>query len=343
MENNAITPSYKQAQVILNILESQRTVLHGAVRSTKTYSVFFALPLLIQKHFKDEILIGTKTLASTERNLLIPLRKMYGAKHVSYIRDKRYVMIFGKQCHIIPFNDSSSFEKLQGMSLGLFIGDEIVLCPESYFNMLQTRLDVKGAQAIYTCNPGSPSHYFKKWMDNTSVSKYIESFKLTDNPYLSTEFFEELKNSFKGNPTFYKRYIEGEWINTDGLACFAFDSSIHFKTIEEIDIKKQFSFDNSLIVGIDPANINDCTSAVPVLFNKVTDDALVLKEFHHDPKVNGILTNTQQLLLIQKYINDLIADPRFNLINKKLDKIILVDCAASDFYLQASYLFQPLG
>ena len=327
---------------MIQIMSNRQSILTGAVRSGKTYGVFFTLPSLIAEHYKQEIVLASKTLATMERNILAPLRKMYGASHISRIIDKRYVIIFGKQCHIIPFTDNSSYEKLQGMSIGLFIGDEIVLCPENYFNMLQTRLDQPNSQSVYTCNPASPSHYIKQWIDNPRVSKFVDQYKLTDNPNLSPIVVENLINSFQGNKTFYNRYILGEWCNTDGLACYAFDKSIHVQAPEDCGAKEFAKLAQTLIYAIDPANTNDMTAGVPVLFDK--DVSMVLKRFAHDPKTSRTLSNLQQLEHIKKHIAWLFNDDRVPIKdNPYLNKIMLVDCASADMCLNAEYWFEPLG
>lgn len=340
----AFCPTRKQFDAIDVIMKTHITCLTGAVRSGKTWSMLFALPLLIHEHKEQNILLSAKTLANIERNILNPLRQIYGAKYVGTIKNNREVNIFGKVCWVVAFNDNASAGRLQGMSLGLAIVDELTLAPESFHLMLLTRLDQENFQAVYSMNPSSPNHFAKKFIDDRSLgNKAVIHWTIDDNPKLPPSVVENLKLSFKNNPTFYKRFILGEWANTDGLACFAFDRNVHYRPLAEIDTKAWARNAKAIVYAVDPANANDMTAGVPVLFDN-GGNSLVLKQFAHNPKTSRALSNAEQITHIRRHIAWLFSTDTVPIKNNTyLDKIMLVDCAATDMYLQLCYEYEPQG
>ena len=185
-----ILPTIKQQQAILAMSQMKYILLTGGVRSGKTYSVLEAMPLLVKMHREENCMLGAKTLANVERNLLDELRKIYPGM-VGNIEKKNgeiNVNIFGKKFWIITFNDESSKNRLQGTSIGLAILDEIALCPQSFYEMLKTRLDKPFSQLIGTCNPEGPNHYIKTLLNHENVYTGV---KYKDDP---TIFSWELAN-----------------------------------------------------------------------------------------------------------------------------------------------------
>jgi len=332
----AFIPTEKQAGAMLNIIENRYSVLSGAVRSGKTYCILFALPILISMHKKDNILICSKTLASIERNLLTPLRKMYGEKHIGTIRDKKDVRIFGKLCWLIAFNDIGSADRLQGMSLGLAVLDEVVICPENFFNMVRTRLDRENSNGVFTCNPGNPKHYVKRFMDDCNIPKFIDNFTIYDNPLLPTSVVESLERDYKASPTFYNRFILGKWVSADGLACYSFKEDEHTAEFDKLDMNALNANADALILGIDGATNRDKTTAVPTLFDN-NNYSVVFKRFIHNPMASGRLSNIEQVKLIKQYLKDL--DNQINYSDMNINKVMVVDCAAADLILQLQYEF----
>jgi PBSX family phage terminase large subunit len=329
-------PTQKQLEAINGIINNKNVILTGGARAGKTYSILFAMPWLIEEHKEQNIVLGAKTLANVERNILAPLRDIYGAKYIGQIKDKKDVVVFGKLCWCIPFVDESSQNRLQGTSIGLAILDEIVLCPKSYYMMLRTRLDKPNSQLLATCNPGNANHYIKTdLIDNKDItSKFVQHWTLYDNrEHLSEEVIKDFEAQFKKSPTFYKRMILGQWCSSEGLACFGFDEAVHYRKLEDIDIKSFLKNAVSFVIGIDGATNNDKTCAVPILFDN-EDNSLIFKEFVHNPKTSKRLSNIEQIKLFKQYLNELMNDSRFNLRDLNVDKVMVVDCASADLIIQ---------
>lgn len=326
-------PTKKQYSAILAMSAAKITMHTGAVRSGKTVSVCFALPILVQRHKRQEGLsiLCTKSLRNAELNVLMPARIIYGDTNIGYIKDKSYVIIFGEKFYILPFNDESSYQKIQGTTVKLCIADELVLAPESFFNMLLSRLSLPDSQLIGTMNPSAPKHYIKRYIDNEfideehTVKKRIFKWTLEDNPTLDPLYVSGLKAAYKGNDSLYRRYILGEWTAADGLAYFSYSNKNATKVVDWDDIKLNT---RAVVLGIDPANLRDSTGGAP-LFIDYLDRAITLKRFKHNPKTSVKLSNIEQIALLKRYIADLRIDELDNL---EL-KIMVVDCAAADMIL----------
>ena len=350
-------PTNKQQVAIRSMLDNKNILLTGGVRSGKTFSVLIAMPLLVQMHRHENCVLGAKTLSNVERNILSPLRRIYGHKNIGQMHNKNggaNVSIFGKNFWIICFNDESSKNRLQGTSIGFAYLDEIALCPKSFYLMLRTRLDQPFSQLIGTCNPETPAHYLKTdFIDNKDIkSKFVQHWTLYDNrEHLPPEVIEEFESAFKRSPTFYRRMILGEWCSSEGLACFNFDRRKHYVKLSELTKKdgqgmsrldRFLKTAHTLIFAIDPANANDMTAGCPVLIN-ANEEFLVLRRFSHDPKTTKQLSNVEQVQLIRRHLERLFNDERVPIKDLGLEKIMIVDCAGSDMFIQCSYEFEPKG
>jgi PBSX family phage terminase large subunit len=352
-----IVPTEKQKLAISKFTDYKNILLTGGVRSGKTFSICIGVPVLIENHREENCMLGAKTLSNVERNILNPLRTIYGncVGQITHKRGETNVKIFGKEFWVICFNDESSKNRLQGTSIGLAILDEVALCPKSFYEMLRTRLDKPFSQLIMTCNPEGPNHYIKTdLIDNADIkSKFIQHWTLYDNrEHLPEDVIHDFENAFRRSPTFYKRMILGQWCSADGLACFNFDRDRHFKKISELLVKdrngesfidKFLAKTHTLIYAIDPANANDMTGGCPVLYNS-DDCQLVLRRFAHNPKTSKSLSNVEQVRIIRQHINGLFNCDKIPIKNiRNLEKIMLVDCAGADMFIQCCYEFERDG
>ncbi|HQE50556.1 MAG TPA: PBSX family phage terminase large subunit, partial [Fervidobacterium sp.] len=238
--------SLKQAKVI-NEAHARWNILSGAVRSGKTYGSFFLLPLRVAEQGEGNFLLVGKTERTLKRNIIDPLRELYGPTKVSQVYGDGLVDLFGRKCYIVGANDERAVTKIQGIGLVYAYGDEVTTWPESFFEMLKSRLDKPGAKFDGTCNPGSPQHWLKKFID-TADKKWLKHFhfQLDDNPFLDTDFVEALKTEYTG--VWYQRYILGQWVVAEGIVYDMFDATRHV-TDDIPNIKKYW-------VGVDYGTSN---------------------------------------------------------------------------------------
>ncbi len=191
----------------------------GAVRSGKTYLDMFRIPLRIFNADKvgNIALIGN-TLATLERNILSPLRAMYSDKLVGHIGADGGINLFGRKCFCMGAARAEAADRLQGVSLAYAYGDEITTWNEAVFKMLQSRLDRPSSCFDGSCNPASPSHWLKRFIDEgvENGTVYAPRFTIDDNTFLPAEFVENLKKEYSGT-VYYDRYINGLWRNAEGI------------------------------------------------------------------------------------------------------------------------------
>jgi len=137
--------------------------------------------------------------------------------------------------------------------------------------MLKSRLDKPGAKFDGTCNPGSPHHWLKQFIDTTD-GRWLKHFhfQLDDNPFLDQDFVEALKTEYTG--VWYQRYVLGQWVIAEGVVYDMFDATRHV-TADIPNIKKYW-------VGVDYGTSN---ATAFVLLGIGSDNRLyALREYRHE-------------------------------------------------------------
>lgn len=226
----------KQKQVALTP-PKRWNFLGGAVRSGKTFITYWIWLSELQNSNGPYLLTG-RTLGSLRRNVLNPMRELFGEEVVSEIRSNNStVKIAGKTHDIICATDDRAVEKLQGSSFERAYGDEIPTWPESFFNMLKSRLDKRTSRFWGTYNPDHPYHWFKKNVIDVFNSKTTNlfDFHLDDNTFLDPEVVEALKSEYTG--VWYDRYIRGMWTAAEGVVFSAFkDENVYDEDVADDDV-----------------------------------------------------------------------------------------------------------
>jgi len=223
-------PTGKQRDFCLHS-DARVNIAHGAVRSAKTVGANVRwLRAVLEAPAGVNLLMTGKTLTSLERNVLLPIASLVGSQNFDYKRSLKVATIYGRPILCEGANDESAFTKIAGLTLGGALVDEGSLIPESFFNMLISRLSEPGSQLFLTTNPGNPGHYLKKkWIDREGeLDLKTWHFQLTDNPWLDPVYVLELKRQFgpKGS-LFYQRYIDGLWVAAEGAVYRNFNRDLH--------------------------------------------------------------------------------------------------------------------
>ncbi len=208
-------------------------ICDGAVRSGKTSLMVLAFIDWAMREFdRQRFGICGKTVKSATENMITPYlsmryaKKRYtlrwrSSKQILEVRQGRRVNYF----EVFGGRDESSFALIQGRTLAGVLLDEVVLMPESFVNQALARCSVEGARMWFSCNPGNPSHWFKKeWIDKRKErgALYLH-FEMTDNPSLSQKTLERYQAMYSG--VFYDRYIRGLWVPAEGLVYDMFDTA----------------------------------------------------------------------------------------------------------------------
>lgn len=200
-------------------------ICDGAVRSGKTSIMMWSFVRWAMESFNGQRFgVCGRTVDSCTKNIIVPFTAMGLAKEKYLIRWRRgdkvmevrrgavtnYFEVFGGK-------DEASYTLIQGRTLAGVLLDEVVLMPRSFVEQALTRCSVDGAKLWFSCNPGSPQHWFyTEWIQRHEARNtlYIH-FEMTDNPGLSQKTLERYQAMFSG--VFYDRYIRGLWVLAEGL------------------------------------------------------------------------------------------------------------------------------
>ena len=189
----------------------------GATRSGKTYMDYFLIPkrLLDGKGKSGMNVILGNTRETVRRNVLIPMQNIYGAKRISNIHADNSCEMFGEKVFVLGADNIGHVDKIRGMSIKYCYGDEVTTWSEDLFDMLKSRLDKSYSCFDGTCNPDSPQHWFKIFLDS-DADIYQQHYTIFDNPFLPKEFVDNLCKEYAGT-VYYDRYIQGNWSLAEGL------------------------------------------------------------------------------------------------------------------------------
>lgn len=200
-------------------------ICDGAVRSGKTSIMMWAFVRWAMENFSGQRFgVCGRTVDSCTKNIIVPFTAMSLAKERYIIRWRRgdkvmevrrgavtnYFEVFGGK-------DEASYTLIQGRTLAGVLLDEVVLMPRSFVEQALARCSVDGARLWFSCNPGSPHHWFyQEWIKRSRERNALYlHFEMTDNPGLSKRTLERYENMYAG--IFYDRYIRGLWVLAEGL------------------------------------------------------------------------------------------------------------------------------
>lgn len=276
----------------------------GATRSGKTYLDidFKIVDRIIERRGKSGIaIICGKNYGTIERNVIIPLREVYGNLIGSITNTSKnkstHIMIADEPVYLFGAGDISRIDTLRGSSVKYAYCDEVVSYNPLFFEMLKSRLDKEYSICDLTCNPDNPNHWFKNFMDS-DVDKWILHFTIDDNPFLPPVFVEQLKKEYEGT-VYYDRYILGLWVNAEGLIFLQFANNKSKYTIDKaeniikIDIGVDFGGNKSKTMFIASGIIRTLENVNGTL--KEVYKLVVLEEHHVKEKIQGAGIDAEQV------------------------------------------------
>lgn len=159
------------------------------------------------------------TKGTIERNVLEPMRAIFGDKLVGYIGSDNIAEVFGEKVYCLGAEKANQIKKLRGASFKYVYGDEVAEWSEEVWSLLPSRLDKDYSRFDGALNPEGLNHWLKRWIDDMKkkgASIYVQEYQIYDNPFLSKSFIHELELAYQGT-VFFDRYILGKWVNAEGL------------------------------------------------------------------------------------------------------------------------------
>ena len=200
-------------------------ICDGAVRSGKTSIMTVAFVDWAMRRFSGQRFgVCGRTVDSCTKNIILPYLAMRYAQDrysITWRRaDKTLEVRRGAVCNVFEVfggKDESSFALIQGRTLAGVLLDEVVLMPRSFVEQALTRCSVDGAKLWFSCNPGSPQHWFyTDWIRRCRERNALYlHFEMADNPGLSPKTLARYQAMFSG--VFYDRYVRGLWVLAEGL------------------------------------------------------------------------------------------------------------------------------
>lgn len=286
----------------------------GAVRSGKTFASNIRFLEYCKIGPPGNMLLAGKTERTIARNVIEPMKEMFGEELVrtNYGRGEAYIA--GRKCYLFGANDIRAESKLRGGTFAGGLGDEVSTWGIDFFKMALSRFSVDGSKFFATTNPDSPLHPLKtEFIDRANeLDMRIWNLNLSDNKSLSEDYKQSLMKEYTG--LWYSRYILGLWVVAEGSIYSMFEKEKH--VVDTLPEMKQFW------VGVDYGTSNPC---VFLLLGLGADDCFyVVNEYCYDSKKHygKVKTDAQYSIDYQKWIG-----------NTK-PKYVFIDPSAASFIAQ---------
>ena len=217
---NSLTITAKQAEYVREAHHRWNFAV-GAVRSGKSHiAIQYVIPngILSLRGRKGLNLILGASKENIERNVLAPMRDIWGDRVVSEINSRNIAKLFGERVYCLGAENKSQVSKIRGSEVKFCYCDEVCDIHPEVFEMLKSRLSLPYSQCHAACNPAGPEHFVKKFIDSAGggIDIYVQNYQLWDNPFLSQELVSSLEAEYEGT-VYYDRYILGLWTKAEGL------------------------------------------------------------------------------------------------------------------------------
>lgn len=228
----------------------------GAVRSGKSFvDTAYVIPsrILERKGKPGLAVILGVSKATIERNVLQPMREIYGFKRVGTINNENIATLFGERVYCLGAEKVSQVAKVLGASFKYCYGDEVAKWNEEVFNIVKSRLDKEYSCFDGSLNPESPTHWLKRFLDS-DADIYLQEYTLFDNPHLPQDFVENLCNEYRGT-VYYDRLVLGKWMRAEGLIYQSFTD----ENLYDDDTRPVALYNTSVrVISCDYGTTNPC-------------------------------------------------------------------------------------
>jgi hypothetical protein len=180
---------------------------------------------------KSFIITG-RTIGSIERNVIIPLRELFG---VDYRLNNYNQFMFGRhRIHCFGADREDSYKAMTGMTGFGWYANEVTNQHPNTLTEAFNRCSGEGARVLWDTNPDHPYHAVKTdYIDKSGLrdsrgNLAIRSFhfELEDNTYLTPEYIENVKRTTPAG-MWYDRRIKGLWVAAEGIIYESFHRDVH--------------------------------------------------------------------------------------------------------------------
>lgn len=212
-----------------------KTGATGSGKSWLDYAVVIPQRLLAMRGEGAAVILGN-TQGTANRNILEPMREIWGEALVGTIGSDNAAKLFGRRVYVLGADNKKHVARIQGMTIEYAYGDEITTWAEAVFQMLKSRLRCSHSHFDGTCNPDAPQHWFKAFLDS-GADIYCQASTIFDNPFLPKEFVENLCKEYEGT-VYYNRFILGQWVAAEGVIYRHFADAPERFIVEDVDPRR---------------------------------------------------------------------------------------------------------
>lgn len=322
--NQVLSPKQREFWANCNHRWNVKT---GATRSGKTYMDYYLLARRIKavSGLEGDYAIIGNTRETVRRNVITPMQRIYGIKRISNVHSDWSVTMFGEKVYLFGADKKSHEDAIRGMSIKYCYGDEVTTWNETVFNMLKSRLDKPYSVFDGTCNPDTPSHWFKAFLDS-NADIYQQAYQIDDNPFLPEDFVKNLKLEYEGT-VFYDRYILGLWALAEGLIYPNYEKAITNDLPFELGTEK-IGYED-ITISIDYGTLN---AFCAILWMKKNGIWYAVSEYYYSGRDSGIQkTDDEYCEEIGEWLNGVLGKDlkRYSKGYQKIETII--DPSAASF------------
>lgn len=277
-------PLTEKQQEYLMHANHRWNVKTGATGSGKSFLDFTTLIPKRIMNLKGEglaVLLGN-TRGTLERNIIEPMREWY-PEFVGDIKSDNTIILFGKKFYALGADNKKHVDRIRGATIEYAYGDEVTTWSKDVFDMLKSRLRCPHSRFDGTCNPDSPYHWFKTFLDSDGIDIYQQSYTVDDGA-LAPDIVEALKKEYSGT-VLYQRYILGLWAAAEGVIYrpYCDDEKRFLHQHEKADIVRS-------VIGVDFGGNGSATAFVCVGILRGYKGVTILREYYK----KGIVTPTEQ-------------------------------------------------
>ena len=249
----------------------------GSAGSAKSY---FITQKLIVRACKEPIkILVCRRYGSTIRNTCFSLFKEILAKWKLLpfvkIRETDFNIRFSNGSEIIFMGLDEETKLLSLNGIGAIFIEEAYEVPKPIVEQLNLRLRGKteNQQIIMAFNPISANHWLKEFCDNPPSSFVFIHSTYKDNPFLNTEYIQQLEELYVRNPAKARVFCDGEWgVDAEGLVLTNW-------LVEEFDSMALAANGLEHRAGIDLGWV-DKTAIIDSLYDSANKTIYVFNEFY---------------------------------------------------------------
>ena len=315
-------PFSAKQQEFFNCASHRWNLKVGATRSGKTYADFFVIPKRIRarKGLPGLCFLLGVSRSTIERNILEPMRQIWGESLVGSIRTDNTCYLFGETVYCLGCEKVSQVAKIRGSSIKYCYGDEVAEWSSEVFDLLKSRLDKPYSVFDGSLNPESPTHWLKGFLDS-DADIYAQHYTIFDNPFLPEDVVRNICLEYEGT-VYYDRYVLGNWALAEGLIYPMYKDALY-------DEKELYEANKGICQGVCVSiDYGTQNAFAALLWQKYAGVWYAVKGYYYSGREKGVQkTDGEYIKDMEVFLSDQIEDYK-----RTAGKVqVIVDPSAASF------------